>query len=225
MYNAIILFAGTVFMGFFAIMNPVANAPIFISLTSNIENNKARKRVAFKAVIYAFIIVAIFIVGGHYLFQLFGITLPAFQIAGGILLFFVGMQMLNGKKSDVQHPSSDKHKEAVLRQVEAGDTGVAISPLAIPILAGPGTIATAINFVGSNTSLNPYVHTGVVIVIYAVMCVITCLMFLGGNKIMHYLGHGLVNVISRIMGLILAVIAVQMVISGINGALKMYFKI
>ncbi len=225
MESSIILFAGTVFMGFFAIMNPIANASIFISLTANIESQRAKKGIAIKSVLIAFIIVSLFCIAGHLIFKLFGITLPAFQITGGILLFFVGMNMLNGKKSDVQHPSTEKHINAVKKQVDEGDLNVAISPLAMPILAGPGTIATAMNFVGASTDLNPIIHVALVVIMFAAMCLITFLLFIGGGRVVAFLGHGLINVISRIMGLILAVIAVQMVLAGINGALKLYFKI
>ncbi len=223
--DSTILFAGTVFMGFFAIMNPIANTPIFISLTNNITSFKTKKRIAFNAVLYSFIIVAVFCFAGHMIFKLFGITLPAFQIAGGILLFFVGMHMLNGKKSSIQHPSSQPHKDFVKKQVDEGNTNVAISPLAMPILAGPGTIATAMNFVEAPTKVDPILHIILVVVVFAVMCLVTFALFIGGGKLIKFLGHGIVNVVSRIMGLILTVIAVQMIITGINGAMKMYYHI
>lgn len=212
-------------MGFFAIMNPVANTPIFISLTSNIQSYKTRRKVAIQAVLYSFIIVSVFCFAGHVIFHLFGITLPAFQIAGGILLFFVGMHMLNGQKSSIQHPSSQKHIDAVKKQVDEGKTNVAISPLAMPILAGPGTIATAMNFVEAPTKIDPILQIILVVVVFAAMCLVTFIMFIGGEKLIKFLGHGIVNVISRIMGLILTVIAVQMIITGINGAMKMYYNI
>ncbi|MCF8233204.1 MAG: MarC family protein [Bacteroidales bacterium] len=222
---SIILFAGTVFMGFFAIMNPIANTPVFISLTNNVESSAGRRKIAFNAIFYAFIIVSVFCIAGHIIFKLFGITLPAFQITGGILLFVVGMHMLNGKHSTVVHPSTDSHKNTIKQQVAEGNSNVAITPLAMPILAGPGTIATAMNFIGSSTKLGNIEQVVVVIVIFAIMCFISFLLFIGGAKLIKLLGHGLVNVISRIMGLILAVIAVQMVISGLNGVLKMYYNI
>lgn len=211
-------------MGFFAIMNPVANTPVFVSLTKNIDTERKKKGVAIKAVLYAFVIVALFCFFGHLIFKLFGITLPAFQIAGGILLFLVGMNMLNGKESSIQYPSTDKHKEAIKKQVDDGSGGVAISPLALPILAGPGTISTAMNFVGatSTSGLNPFLHTVLIVAIFAIMCLVTLVLFLTGNRIISYLGNGLVNVTSRIMGLIIAVISVQMVISGVINLVKLY---
>lgn len=212
-------------MGFFAIMNPVANTPVFIGLTKNISDAGVQRRIAFRAVFIAFIIVAVFCISGQLIFKLFGLTLPAFQITGGILLFFVGMHMLNGKNSSIQHPSTADHRQTVSRQVSEASRNVAISPLAMPILAGPGTISTAMNFVGASTLLDPLVHTAVVVIIFAVMCLVTYLAFVSGEKLIAFLGKGIINVVSRIMGLILAVISVQMIISGINNALKMYYNI
>jgi len=123
----------TVFTGFFAIMNPVANTPIFLGLVEG-EDTKTKKKIAKNATIVAFLIVAAFVIVGKYIFELFGITIPAFKITGGILIFFVGFEMLMSRKSKVHNTQDPDDGEAI-----------AISPLAIPILAGPGTIVTAMN--------------------------------------------------------------------------------
>ena len=125
----------TVFMAFFAIMNPIVNIPIFIQLTEGVDEKK-KKEIAKTANIVAFIIVLAFILIGKYIFEIFGLTIPAFKIFGGILIFFIGFEMLQSKKSSIHHQG-----EVMF------DDGVTISPLAIPILAGPGTIVTAMNFV------------------------------------------------------------------------------
>ena len=93
-------YALTVFMGFFAIMNPIANTPIFLGLVEG-EEKATKKKIAKTASIVAFIIVVVFIIGGKYIFELFGITIPAFKITGGILIFYVGFEMLMSKKSKV----------------------------------------------------------------------------------------------------------------------------
>src|SRR5680860_1753225 len=97
-----ITFSITVFTGFFAIMNPISNMPIFLSLTEGADE-KAKNNINRKAVFIAFIIVTVFVVLGKFIFQLFGITIPAFKITGGILIFFVGFEMLQSKKSNVKH--------------------------------------------------------------------------------------------------------------------------
>lgn len=216
--HEIILFATTVFMGMFAIMNPIANTPIFIGLTES-NTTAERRKIAFQAVLYAFIIVSVFCVSGHFIFKLFGITLPAFQITGGILLFLVGYSLLQGKKSPVHHfPASAKPE--IKEMHEKNEINIAISPLAIPILAGPGTIATAMNFIGASS--NDMVHILIVVISFALLCLLTFVLFVAGEKFIHFLGRGVIGVITRIMGLILSVIATQMVIAGIHGALHLY---
>ena len=92
-------------MGFFAIMNPVANTPVFLGLTAG-DTPDIRRRVAAKALLYTFALIVIFSLLGKLIFDLFGITLPAFQITGGILVFMIGMQMLHGNQSSVHSPVS-----------------------------------------------------------------------------------------------------------------------
>jgi len=195
-------------MGFFAIMNPIANVPIFLSLTSA-DDDHTTAVVAFRSLTLAFIIVALFSVAGKIIFELFGLTLPAFRITGGLIVFLIGFHMLQGGPSSVQHPSDDdrqKSREAAL--------SVAISPLGMPILAGPGTIATAMNF----SSAGSLMEMIVTIAVFAVLCVITYILFIFGEKFITYIGASALGVITRMMGLILAVIGTQMVILGIKGA-------
>ncbi len=101
---------------------------------------------------------------------------------------------------------------------EGGEMNVAISPLAIPILAGPSTISTAMNFVGANTSLT---HILIVLIALAALCLLTFNLFVSGKKPINFIDRGVVSVIPRIMGLILSVIATQMVIGGIHGAIHL----
>jgi multiple antibiotic resistance protein len=215
--HELILFSITVFMGFFAIMNPIANTSIFIGLTQSDDAAK-RKLIAFKSLLYSFIIISVFCVAGHFIFKLFGITLPAFKITGGILLFMVGYNLVQGKESAVHHPD-DERKQEIKDKHENSEINIAISPLAIPILAGPGTISTAMNFVGASPSIS---HIVIVIVAFALLCLITYFMFIYGQKLIEFMGKGVVNVVTRIMGLILAVIATQMLIGGIHGVFQMY---
>ncbi len=208
----LILFASTVAMGFFAIMNPIGNMPIFIGLAGG-ESKSEQKKIAFKSVSTAFIIVAAFSIFGGIIFKAFGITLPAFQIGGGILIFLVGYQLLHGKESAMHHPPEGENDE---ESDYAED--IAISPLAIPILAGPGTISTAMNFVGQNATFS---HTVVVVIVFGIMCFVTYLFFVFGEKLVIHFKKGVIKVITRLMGLIITIISVQMVIEGIHNAMKM----
>lgn len=190
----------TVFTGFFAIMNPIANTPIFLGLVEG-ENSKTKKKIAKKATVIAFLIVAAFVIVGKYIFELFGITIPAFKITGGILIFYVGFEMLMSRKSKVHNTQDPDDGEAI-----------AVSPLAIPILAGPGTIVTAMNNV---TDAN-FVHIGIVIAVFAVMALLTYWTFTLSDLILEKLGNSLISVIGKIMGLIIAIIGTGMIVEGIK---------
>lgn len=198
----------TVFMAFFAIMNPLANAPIFVGLTVGLDA-PTRRRVALRAAVLAFLIVAAFSIGGRAIFTLFGITLPAFRIAGGALVGLVGYHMLQGEHSSVHSPSDDDNDES-----RASALDIAISPLALPILAGPGTIAAAMSFAAEATPA----EVARVLAAFGAMCALTWSTFVGGESLTAYLGVSALKVVTRLMGLILAVVGVQMLISGIRGA-------
>jgi multiple antibiotic resistance protein len=203
----------TVFMGFFAMLNPVGNIPVFLSMVQEFDK-KTQNKVALRATVTAFSIIAIFCIFGHIIFRVFGITVPAFQIAGGIIVFIIGFQMLNAKENPIHAQSLDE-KEQMMKIAH----DMAITPLGIPLLAGPGTISTAMNFVGVEKSVTNVV---LVIVIFGIMCLITYLLFISSRVIANRINPSMLKVVSRIMGLILAVIAVQMIINGIEGTVDIF---
>ena len=190
----------TVFMAFFAIMNPFVNIPIFIQLTEGLEE-KEKKAISKTANIVAFIIVLAFIVVGKYIFQIFGLTIPAFKIFGGILIFYIGFEMLQTKKI-VAH----------IDQALTFDESVAISPLAIPILAGPGTIVTAMNFV-VNVNIFQVLMT---ITIFGFIVLLTYFAFIYSSVIVRIIGNKNFVIVSKIMGLIIGVLGANMLIQGIK---------
>ena len=200
----------SVFMGFFAIMNPIANTPVFLGLTAN-DTPAVRQRVAAKALLTTFMSIVVFCLLGKLIFDLFGITLPAFRITGGVLVALIGYQMLHGEQSSVHQPTADQQSSMQTA------LSIAVTPLTIPILGGPGTIATAMNY-ASTGGVGEMVIT---IAAFAVLCVITYAFFVFGQNLVRFLGSGGLNVITRLMGLILAVIGVQMLIGGISGAIEM----
>lgn len=193
-------YAISVFVGFFAIMNPVANTPIFMGLVEG-KDKTTKRKIARTATFAALIIIAAFVILGKYIFDLFGITIPAFKITGGILIFYVGFEMLMSRKSKVHSTGTDDQ-----------DNDIAISPLAIPILAGPGTIVTAMNHV---TNAN-FIHIGIVILVFAVMAYLTYLAFSLSDAIIKVFGNDIIAVIGKLMGLILAIIGTGMVTDGIK---------
>lgn len=201
---------GTVLVAFLAIMNPIANAPAFVALTEGMEP-AIRRRVALRSVLLAFGIVAAFAIGGRTIFDLFGITLPAFRIAGGGLVSLVGYHMLQGQISSVSAPHEDAEAN------EDAALGIAITPLALPMLAGPGTIATAMNFASESTV--PEITR--VLLAVGVVCVLTWAAFRSGPALTRFLGKNAIDVVTRLMGLILAVVGVQMLITGVRGAMAL----
>jgi len=204
--ESIFAYSLTVFMAFFAIMNPIVNIPIFVKLTEGLEEKKKRE-IAQTANMVAFIIVTAFILIGKYIFQVFGLTIPAFKVFGGILIFFIGFEMLQSNKPGVQ-----LQKEIVY------DDGITISPLAIPILAGPGTIVTAMNFV-VNAS---FLHVLIAITILALLIFMTYLAFVYSSHIVRIIGVKNFVIVGKIMGIILGVLGANMLIEGIKLAFNVW---
>ena len=199
--NDIYAQAVTVFLGFFAIMNPIANTAVFAGLVGD-KGKTEQVKIAAKALAITFCVILCFSVLGKAIFHLFGITLSALRIAGGILVFLVGYHMLNGQGSELH--SAKSHD----------DSDVAVSPLAVPLLAGPGTIATAMNFSSSGGI------SGIVITIsaFALLCLMTFFCFIFSTSILKVVGKAGLSIVTRLMGLILAVIGTQMIIIGVTAA-------
>ncbi|MDD3763834.1 MAG: MarC family protein [Nevskiales bacterium] len=200
---------GTVLMALFAIMNPVANAPLFVALTEGIDRSM-RTQIAWRACALAFLIITVFALGGRAIFSTFGITLPAFRIAGGVLVALVGYHLLQGQTSSVHTPSAEDNANS-----RDSALGIAITPLAIPILAGPGTLATTMSFAANATSADLLR----VLAAAALICGACFAAFAGGPSLVRVLGQNAIKVIARLMGLILTVIGAQMLIDGIRGAI------
>ena len=196
----LITFSITVFTGFFAITNPISNMTVFLSLTQGADE-ETKRDINKRANIIAFIIVLVFVLLGKYIFELFNISIPAFKITGGILIFYIGFDMLQSKQSNIKS----------LKKVQI-DENIAVSPLAIPILAGPGTIVTAMNFVANVKPIQVFL----VIAIFGSMSLITYVTFRLSKYIVKLVGYNVIAVIGKIMGLIIAIIGTGMIIEGIK---------
>ena len=201
----------TVFAGFFAIMNPLANTPVFLGVTAG-DDARTRRAVAFRALALTFAIIAVFSLTGKLIFHFFGLTMPALRIAGGLLVFKIGFDMLQGESSK-PHTMDDRQVQNRM----AARLSVAISPLAVPLLAGPGTIATAMNFAAGEGNM----PITVTLVAFGVLCLLSYLCFVWGERLVALIGESALNIITRLMGLILAVIGTQMAIEGIRGAFNL----
>lgn len=195
------------FMAFFAIMNPISNLPAYMALVAD-DSQKISRKIAFKSLLIAFIIVTVFVFSGDLIFKVFGITIESFRIAGGILVAVIGYHMINGNHS----PSYKGMKQ---QASNSDPMSVAISPLAMPLFAGPGTITTALNL--ANGGIKNQLIT---VVAFALLCAITYLLLRSAKQIAGFLGENLMKIITKMMGLLLFSIGVQMIIISVQSLIK-----
>jgi multiple antibiotic resistance protein len=210
-------FALTTFVAIFAIVNPIGAMTFFVVLTRSYPK-QVKKRVIERAILAATLALLIFALVGNYVFLIFGTSIPAFRIAGGILLFSIAFSMMQGERSRTQLTPQDR-QEALEREA------IGIVPLGIPMLAGPGAITTVIALMADATS--PGLDTLRVVVILGSILgtmLASWIMLTYADVIFRRIGRMGAYAISRIMGLILAAIAVQFIILGIQGAIALYFR-
>ena len=195
------------FMAFFAIMNPISNLPAYMALVAD-DSQKISRKIAFRSILIAFVIITVFIFSGDFIFKVFGITIVSFRIAGGILVAVIGYHMINGNHS----PS---YKGMEQQAVNSDPMSIAISPLAMPLFAGPGTITTALSL--ANGGLQNQLIT---VVAFALLCVITYLLLRSAKQIAGFLGENLMKIITKMMGLLLFSIGIQMIIVSVQTLIK-----
>ena len=198
-----------VFVTVFALVDPIGAVPFFVSLTDGFSEAD-RRIVRRRAVAVLASVLGVFALVGRFLFAAFGLTLAAFEIAGGILLFIVAYDMLHGEVTRTKLSSEDR-EEAIARRDE-----IAVVPLGIPLLAGPGAISTVMIYEGSAGS-DPFM----VVVVFLAIAVTTALTFFilkYGQKIFRYFGKTGIMAMTRVLGLLLAAVGVQFVLNGIFGA-------
>ena len=198
-----------VFLGFFAIMNPIANTAVFVALAGH-EDITVQKKIAFKALIISFFVIVLFAILGKTIFQVFGITISALRITGGVLVFIIGYHMLHGEGSRL-HRHKEGESDNENEEYDEDLTDIAVTPLAVPILAGPGTIATAMNY----SVEGGWTEILVTISGFGILCFVTFICFIFGQKILVIVGESGIAIVTRIMGLILATIGVEMLLEGL----------
>ncbi|ASJ02654.1 hypothetical protein A3L09_04955 [Thermococcus profundus] len=197
--------------GLFAITNPVGAVPVFLSVTHDL-GLRERREIATKTSLTVIITLVTFALIGEWIFKFFGSSVDAFAIAGGILLFKMAMEMLSGKLSTVKISSeeTEEFSEEVVTLEE-----VAIIPLAIPLISGPGAITTVMIYMAKSGGLAEKATViGSIVAIGLTVWLILC----SSNRIQKRLGRVGIKVMTRMMGLILTSMAVQMIINGIKGA-------
>jgi len=203
--TTLIGFAATALAGYFAIMNPIANTATFVGITGK-DDLDTKKAIARQSVLLAFAIIAVISVAGNLIFTVFDITLASLRITGGIVVFVIGYHMLQGAGAVAHSPSGSD-----IASSREAQLSVAVSPLAVPILAGPGTIATAMSFASGG-----WTHILISLLAFAVICLVTYVCFMRSDQLVAYLGQNGLNVMTRLMGLIVASIGVGMFLDGIG---------
>lgn len=191
------------------LVNPVGIAPLFMVLTERFDPPQ-RRVIARKATFAGGITLLIFALLGTYIFRFYGITLNAFRIMGGIIFFRSGLRMLEG--DILRTRTTPKEQEESLQLND-----IAISPLGIPVITGPGAITAALVLSGQAEGLP---HYGILLVAVVVVLVITYYVLRGADRLSFKLGTTGMRIIQRIMGIILMVIAVQFVINGATPILQ-----
>lgn len=199
------------FVSIFVIVDPFAVVPVYIMLTDRLSP-AARRSTRRKASLVAALLLIVFALTGLSIFKIFGITLPAFQIAGGILLLLLGIAQLNANRSRVKQEERD---ESMARD------DVSVFPLATPLIAGPGAISTVV-LLSSQAKEFSY-QMGLLAAILAALLV-NHVILKGAPVLFKYLGQTGLNLITRVMGIILTAVAVQFLINGIAGVWKDFPK-
>ena len=207
MDNTYFVYAMLCFTSFLTLANPLGTMPVFLTLTQNFDE-KERSKVKKKAIIVAFFVMIAFTVFGQFIFKFFGLSTNGFRIVGGIVIFKIGFDMLQARFTPVK---------ATETEIQDYANDITVTPLAIPILCGPGAIANGIVLMEEATDT-----TMMVILISTIVLVflITYLILKASTKLLEILGETGNNVMMRLMGLILMVIAVECFFSGLKPIMR-----
>ena len=202
------------FVTFFVLIDCLGVAPVFASMTAPGGAAYAR-RMAIKSVIVATIIVFAFAFGGAWLLDKMHISLDAFRAAGGALLFLIALDMVFEKRTERR----ENRAEEFVSDHHVPEDDISVFPLGIPMLAGPGTIATAMLYMG-NAEGN-VLEQAVVLTALGVNMVIVLIVFLIAGPLIRFMGDSVAGALTRILGVILAALSIQLLIDGIKGAFNL----
>lgn len=194
------------FAALFVVIDPIGLAPLFIALTQGMPA-AARRAVGLRACVIAFLLLLLFAFFGEAVLGFIGISMPAFRIAGGVLLFLTALDMLFERRQSRRKGNAEAHEE------DLDHPDPSVFPLAIPLLAGPGAIATIILLVGRAEGPGDVAAlTGIL----AAILVIVFLLFLAAGMIERALGRTGINVVTRLLGMLLAALSVQFILDGLR---------
>jgi multiple antibiotic resistance protein len=197
-------FGALCFVSLFTMIDPIGALPIYVSMTSALSHPESR-RVALRATITAWLVLTAFALTGRFVFEFFGISVNSLRIVAGVIFFIMGYEMLQAR---LTRTKSDE--ESISEYVE----DVAITPLGIPLIAGPGAITTVILLMNETSGVLAS-QIALLAAIFAVLA-LTFLFLIGARQVMHALGSSGNKILLRLMGLIVMAIAVEFFFSGLR---------
>lgn len=187
---------------YFVVIDPIGTVPLFIVVTKGLKNND-KIRVAFEAVIIATLVLLFFAIFGSYLLKYLGISFNAFTIAGGIILFIISLQMLFDIRTERRKKSINEKRESI-----------SIFPIAIPLLAGPAAITSVILAVSSaGENYSSFIINLISLTVVMIICLLVFRIFISFQK---YINEKIINIFSRVIGIILAALSIQYILDGIK---------
>lgn len=191
------------FTSFFTLVNPLSIMPVFLTMTQSLDD-KARAKIAKKATVVAFIILVVFTVSGQFLFKFFGISTNGFRIVGGFIIFKIGYDLLQAKFPRVK---------VAAEEIKEYSDDISITPLAVPILCGPGVIANGILLMEDAKEIWEKV---ILISTIGVIFLLAYIILRTSSRLLACLGETGLNVMMRLMGLILMVLGIECFVSGLK---------
>lgn len=205
MTSELIRFGTLAFTSLLAILNPLSTVPMYAALTAHFDR-KRRAATLHRAIVTAFVVMVSFALAGRYILRFFGITTHAFQIAGGIIFFGIGWDMLQARRSGTKTTEAEEHETAAREDI-------AIIPLGMPSLAGPGTITTVIAL---DSQAKTWAQSASIFVAIFLVTLIAWAVLAAAPFVIRRLGQTGMNVFTRVMGLLVMVIGAQFVINGVT---------
>ena len=205
--SPIVRFSLLALSSIFFLVDPFAAIPSFLAITESADA-KRRRQIARKGAVTCFIVLTTFAFAGQVIFRIFGITLPAFEIAGGLILLLIGLDMLEARRSPTQETHGDT-EEAAMKE----DAGIV--PLGIPMLAGPGAISSVMVLVGQAPSLWGW-QMGAILGSITITTVVTYFVLAAAGRVRQTMGETGIRILVRIMGLLLVALAMQYFVNGLT---------
>lgn len=203
-------FAVTAFVAFLVILDPPGTAAIFVAMTRTVAEHH-RRAMAWRATGLAGLMLLAFAVGGEWLLDVLGITLPAFRVAGGVLLFLLAVDMVFARQSGLRSTTPVEEEEAAARE------DITVFPLAFPLIAGPGAMTSVVLMMGR--AQDEPVRQLIVLAVLTLVLLILLAALLAAGRVLRLLGMTGAHVVSRVLGVILAALAVQFMLDGVRQSL------